>query len=151
MYLSSQLYCPEWRPSACPGVRGEHRSWSRRFRRGGGVQCCPARPNLSPGHRSPDTPYNDYDYIDYYHDNTVHGALDYGGMNCHVKGNTYNIVLTVPVVSTGVALSGCPHIGERLPGTREGVHKNTWTSHHHLVLEFYGASIAGNEDDNNSQ
>ena len=41
LYLSLTLYCPVWRPSACPVVRGEQQSRSRRWRRGGGAQCCP--------------------------------------------------------------------------------------------------------------
>ena len=54
LYLSLQLYCPEWRPSAANGVREEQQSRSRRWQRGGGVQCCPA--SHSSNHRSPTEP-----------------------------------------------------------------------------------------------
>ena len=88
------------------------------------------------------------------HDNTVHG--DYGGVSCDVTGTTYNSVLTVHVVSAGVPISGCRHVGELLLGAGEGVHLDSGerrvtpaSSHHNPVLEFNGTSIAENEDDNN--
>ena len=57
------------------------------------------------------------------HDCTVHGDYgDYGEVSCDVTGNTYNSVLTVHVVSAGVAPSGCLKVGELLLGAREGVH-----------------------------
>ena len=45
-------------------------------------------------------------------DNTVQG--DYGEVSCDVTGKTYSSVLTVPVVSAGVASSACPQAGEML-------------------------------------
>ena len=73
-------------------------------------------------------------------DNTVHG--DYGEVSCDVTGNTYNSVLTVPVVSAGVVISACLKVGELLLGTREGVHLDSGdsrvaipaSSHHDPVL-----------------
>ena len=56
-----------------------------------------------------------------------------------------------------MARSGCHKVGELLLGTREGVHLDSAesvivvilpSSHHDPVLELYGTSIAGNEDDN---
>ena len=88
------------------------------------------------------------------HDCTVHGDYgDYGEVSCDVTGNTYNSVLTVPVVSAGVAPSACPQAGELLLGAGEGVHLDTApvliaSSHHDPVLELYGTSPAENEDDN---
>ena len=79
---------------------------------------------------------------------------DYGEVSsCDVTGNTYNSVLTVPVVSAGVAISGSLKAGELLLGAREGVHLDHGlgvgpSSHHDPVLEFYGTSRAGNEYDN---
>ena len=78
---------------------------------------------------------------------------DYGEVSCDVTGNTYNSVLSVQVVSAGVKLSGCHHVGELLLGTRDRVHVHLDTtspsSHHDPVLEFNGTSVAGNEDDHN--
>ena len=70
-------------------------------------------------------------------------------------GNTYNSVLTVHVVSAGVAISGCLKVGELLLGAREGVLLDSGdsrevipaSSHHDPVLEFYGTSPAGNKDE----
>ena len=76
-------------------------------------------------------------------------------MSCDFTGNTYNFVLTVQVVSAGVARSACLKVGELLLGSLEGVHLDTSpvttaaSSHHNPVLEFYGTSKAANEDDNN--
>ena len=42
----------------------------------------------------------------------------HGEVSCYVTGNTYNSVLTVHVVSAGVAVSGCLKVGELLLGTR---------------------------------
>ena len=86
------------------------------------------------------------------HDNTVQG--DYGEVSCDVTGNTYNSVLTVHVVSAGVAISACLKAGElRILGAGEGVHLDTAlftipSSHHDPVLEFNGTGLAENEDDN---
>ena len=84
----------------------------------------------------------------------MHG--DYGEVSCDVTGNTYSSVLTVQVVSAGVVTSGCRHVGELLQGAREGVHLDSGdssasvaSSHHDPVLELYGTSPAGNEDDVN--
>ena len=77
-----------------------------------------------------------------------------------LQGNTYSFVLTVHVVSAGVAISGCLKAGELLLGAGEGVLLDSgdsfiiWiaslpSSHHDPVLELYGTSPAGNEDDNN--
>ena len=75
-------------------------------------------------------------------------------VSCDVTGNTYNSVLTVPVVSAGVARSGCLKVGELLLGAGEGVHLDSAnittipaSSHHDPVLELYGTSPAENEDD----
>ena len=78
-------------------------------------------------------------------------------MLLQLTGNTYNSVLTVQVVSAGVAVSGFLKAGELLLGSREGVHLDSGnsvriddaSSHHNPVLEFNGTSIAGNEDSNN--
>ena len=77
-------------------------------------------------------------------------------VSCDVTGNTYNSVLTVPVVSAGVVISGCLKVGELLLGAGEGVHLDSGdgsvsvaSSHHDPVLELYGTSKAENEDDNN--
>ena len=86
---------------------------------------------------------------------------DYGEVSCDVTGNTYNSVLTVPVVSAGVVTSACPQAGELLLGAGEGVHldsgeidpsilKDAASSHHDPVLKFNGTRTAGNEDDNNT-
>ena len=71
-----------------------------------------------------------------------------------MTGNTYSSVLTVQVLSAGVAVSGCLKVGELLLGTREGVLLDSGdssvsvaSSHHDPVLELYGTSQAGNEDD----
>ena len=80
---------------------------------------------------------------------------DYGEVSCDVTGNTYNSVLTVQVVSAGVARSGCLKVGEPLLSAGEGIDLDTApvlialpSSHHDPVLEVYGTSPAGNEDDN---
>ena len=80
---------------------------------------------------------------------------DYGEVSCDVTDNTYSSVLTVQVVSAGVVTSGCRHVGELLLGAGEGVHldsgertQESSSSHHNPVLELYGTSQAGNEDDN---
>ena len=80
----------------------------------------------------------------------MHG--DYGEVSCDVTGNTYSSVLTVQVVSAGVAISACPQAGELLLGTREGVHLNSGPgpkapSQHNLVLLFYGTCRPENKDD----
>ena len=46
----------------------------------------------------------------------------YGEVSCDVTGNTYSSVLTVKVVSAGVAPSVCLKAGELLLGAGEGVH-----------------------------
>ena len=55
-----------------------------------------------------------------------------------------------------MATSACLKVGELLLGAGEGVHLDSGdssvsvaSSHHDPVLELYGTSIAGNEDDNN--
>ena len=73
-------------------------------------------------------------------------------MSCDVTDNTYNSVLTVQVVSAGVARPACLQAGELLLGAREGVHldsgpRTAASSHHDPVLEFNGTCRAGNEDD----
>ena len=84
----------------------------------------------------------------------------YGEVSCDVTGNTYNSVLTVPVVSAGVGTSGCPQAGELLLGAGDSIHLDSGdsviaraalppSSHHDPVLEVNGTGIAGNEDDNN--
>ena len=87
------------------------------------------------------------------HDNTVHGE--------NGEEYTYSSVLTVHVVSAGMALSRSRHVRELLLGTRDGVHMDSGysgptggrihpaSSHHDLVLEFNGTSPAEYEDDNN--
>ena len=77
-------------------------------------------------------------------------------MSCDVTDNTYSSVLTVPVVSAGVAVSACLKVGELFLGAGDGVHLDTGpamttaaSSHHDPVLELYGTSPAENEDDNN--
>ena len=60
-------------------------------------------------------------------------------VSCDVTGNTYNSVLTVQVVSAGVAPSTCLEAGELLLGSREGVHldsgpRTAASSHHDPVL-----------------
>ena len=82
----------------------------------------------------------------------VHG--DYGEVSCEDTGNTYSSALTVHIVSAGVVISGCRHVGELLLGAREGVLLDSGlgeqpSSHHDPVLKFNGTSSAGNEDDNN--
>ena len=79
-------------------------------------------------------------------------------VSCDVTGNTYNSVLTVPVVSAGVARSGCLKVGELLLGAGEGVHldsgnegldiplTHTASSHHDPVLEVNGTTLPENED-----
>ena len=65
-----------------------------------------------------------------------------------VTSNTYNSILTVQVVSAGVATSGCLKAGELLLGSREGVHLNSGkkgsqepaSCHHDPVLKFNGTS-----------
>ena len=64
--------------------------------------------------------------------------------------NTYNSVLTIQVVSTGMVTSGCLKAGELLQGALAGVHLDSAdrtipSSHHDPILEFNGASIAENE------
>ena len=89
-------------------------------------------------------------------DNTVQG--DNCEVSCDVTGNTYNSVLTVQVVSAGVAMSACLKVGELLLGAGEGVHLDSGdsvridvaSSHHDPVLKFNGTRTAGNEDDNNT-
>ena len=85
----------------------------------------------------------------------MHGDYGDGEASCDVTGNTYNSVLTVPVVSAGVVISGCLKVGELLLGAGEGVHLDTApvliaeaSSHHDPVLEVYCTCFAGNEDDN---
>ena len=63
MYLSLQLYCPEWRPSERTGVRGELQSSSRRWRRGGGAQCWTECHHHS--HRSPAESEHEHCYYYY--------------------------------------------------------------------------------------
>ena len=80
---------------------------------------------------------------------------DYGKVSCDVTGNTYNSVLTVQVVSAGVFLSGCRHVGKLLLGAGDVVHLDSGpgvdsSSHHDPVLKFNGTRTAGNEDDNNT-
>ena len=83
---------------------------------------------------------------------------DYGEVSCDVTGNTYNSVLTVHVVSAGVAISACPQAGELLLGAGDVVHLDSGervridpaSSHHDPVLKFNGTRTAGNEDDNNT-
>ena len=72
-------------------------------------------------------------------DNTV--QVDYGEVSCDVTDNTYNSVLTVPVVSAGVVISACLKVGELLLGSREGVLLDSGdssvsvaSSHHDPVL-----------------
>ena len=53
-----------------------------------------------------------------------------------------------------MAGSGCPQVGELLLGSGDVVHLDSGarsrpSRHHDPVLEFNGASSAGNEDDNN--
>ena len=67
--------------------------------------------------------------------------------------DTYNSILTVQIVSAGMARSGCLKAGELLLGAGEGVHLDMArvtppSSHHDPVLELYGTSPAENEDDN---
>ena len=81
------------------------------------------------------------------HDNTAH--VDYGEVSCDVTGNTYNSVLTVQVVSAGVATFGCLKARKLLLWSGEGVHLNSGdsrvaSSHHDPVLEFNGTGTAGN-------
>ena len=89
------------------------------------------------------------------HDNTVHGDYGlYGEVSCDVTGNTYSSVLTVQVVSAGVAVSACLKAGELLLGTLTGVDLDRRpgvepSRHHNPVLKFYGTSKAENEYDNN--
>ena len=66
---------------------------------------------------------------------------DYGEVSRDVTGNTYNSVLTVPVVSAGMFISGCPQAGELLLGSRDGVLLDSGdssvsvaSSHHDPVL-----------------
>ena len=80
---------------------------------------------------------------------------DYGEVSCDVTDNTYSSVLSVQEVSAGVAISGCLKVGELLLGAGEGVLLDSGdssvsvaSSHHNPVLELYGTSPAGNEDDN---
>ena len=82
----------------------------------------------------------------------VHG--DYGEVSCEDTGNTYSSALTVHIVSAGVVISGCRHVGELLLGSLTGVHLDCGdsttipaSSHHDPVLKFNGASTAENEDE----
>ena len=67
--------------------------------------------------------------------------------------NTYSSILTVQVVSAGVAMSACLKAGEQILGTLEGVHLDTGpvtvplpSSHHDPVLKFNTTSTAENGD-----
>ena len=82
-------------------------------------------------------------------DNTVQGAL-----RCDSMDYTYNSVLTIQVVSTGVPTSASLKTGElRIlgMGTLAGVHMDCGdrtgdkpSSHHNKILKFNGTSISKN-------
>ena len=62
---------------------------------------------------------------------------------------TYNSVLTVQIVTTGVVISALQKAGELLLGSLAGVHLDSATtttpsSHHNPVFKFNGASSAEN-------
>merc|ERR1712073_184661 len=75
-------------------------------------------------------------------------------VGCDAKG-TYDSILTVQVVSTGMAISGCLKAWERLLGTLAGVNLDRAcrftisSSHHDPVLKVNSTRPAENENNIN--
>ena len=66
----------------------------------------------------------------------------YCEVTCDVAGNTYNSILTIQVVSAGVAISACLKAGELLLGSLTGVHLDFFVP----VRSAPGAPASSNHD-----